>query len=85
MATTTVNIRMDEQTKRTMGELCDELGISMSTAFNMFAKTMVRERRLPTEVTTLDPFYSTENMNRVRHAAAALDAGHGGIHDLIED
>lgn len=83
MATTLVNVRLDEQTKKDMSELCNELGLSMSTAFNMFAKAMVRERRIPFEVAA-DPFYSAENMRHLEKAAARMDAGLGVAHDLIE-
>ncbi|KAB8286682.1 type II toxin-antitoxin system RelB/DinJ family antitoxin [Bifidobacterium avesanii] len=82
MATAMVNVRLDEQTKKDMGELCSELGMSMSTAFNMFAKAMVRERRIPFEVTA-DPFYSAENMRRLERSAAQMDAGMSSAHDLI--
>ena len=55
MATSLVNVRLDDQTKRAMSEICAELGLSMSAAFNIFAKTMVRERRIPFEsLTTLN-------------------------------
>ncbi|WP_140445205.1 MULTISPECIES: type II toxin-antitoxin system RelB/DinJ family antitoxin [unclassified Bifidobacterium] len=74
MATTLVNVRLDEATKKEMADLCAELGLSMSTAFNLFAKTMVRERRIPFEITA-DPFYSSENMRHLERAAARMDAG----------
>lgn len=50
MASTIVNFRLDESTKRAMEEICDEIGISMSAAFTIFAKAVVRERRIPFEV-----------------------------------
>ena len=46
MTSTLVNVRLDENTKKGMSEVCSELGISMSAAFNIFAKTVVRERRV---------------------------------------
>ena len=52
MAQTNVNIRMDESTKKEFNALCNEIGISVSSAFNMFAKTVVREHRIPFEITT---------------------------------
>ncbi|MBO6232702.1 MAG: type II toxin-antitoxin system RelB/DinJ family antitoxin, partial [Clostridia bacterium] len=47
MAQTLVNIRMDEELKKNMDEICKELGITMSAAVNMFAKKMTREKRIP--------------------------------------
>ena len=55
MAQTNVNIRMDETTKRQFDAFCSEVGLSVSAAFNLFAKTVVRERRIPFEITTEVP------------------------------
>lgn len=54
MAQTLVNIRMDEELKKNMDEICKELGITMSAAFNMFARKMTREKRIPFDVSILD-------------------------------
>ncbi len=55
MAQTNVNIRMDEATKIAFDKFCDEIGLSVSSAFNIFAKTVVREQRIPFEITTEVP------------------------------
>ena len=55
MAQTNVNIRMDEATKIAFDKFCDEIGLSVSAAFNIFAKTVVREQRIPFELTTEVP------------------------------
>lgn len=55
MPQTNVNIRMDEETKKAFDEFCSEIGISVSSAFNIFAKTVVREQRIPFELTTEIP------------------------------
>ena len=55
MAQTNVNIRMDEATKIAFDKFCQEIGISVSSAFNIFAKTVVREQRIPFELTTEVP------------------------------
>ena len=47
MAQISVNIRMDEETKKAFDQFCDEIGLSVSAAFNIFAKTVVREQRIP--------------------------------------
>ncbi|MCL2588311.1 MAG: type II toxin-antitoxin system RelB/DinJ family antitoxin [Oscillospiraceae bacterium] len=83
MAQASINFRMDEDLKKEMEATCDDLGINMTTAFTIFAKKMSRERRIPFEV-SVDPFYSEQNMARLRAAAARLDAGQGVEHDLIE-
>ena len=74
MSQTTVNIRMDENLKKSMEQTCKELGMSMSTAFTIFAKKVTREQRIPFEV-SVDPFYSESNF---RHQRESLDQLHRG-------
>ena len=50
MAQITFSLRMDEAVKRQFDELCDEFGITPSAAMNMFAKAVVRERRIPFDI-----------------------------------
>lgn len=74
MAQTLVNVRMDEEVKRSMEETCKELGITMSTAFNIFAIKMSREKRIPFEV-SIDPFYSENNMKAIKESIKQLEEG----------
>jgi len=83
MAQAMVNFRMDEELKRGMEQVCKELGMSITTAFTIFAAKVSREKRIPFEV-ELDPFYSEANMKRLRRAIAELKAGKGVEHELIE-
>ncbi len=55
MAQTNINIRMDEATKIAFDKFCREIGLSTSAAFNIFAKTVVREQRIPFALTTEVP------------------------------
>ena len=48
--TTLVNFRLDQDTKRSMEGVCRDLGMSMTTAFTLFAKKVNRERRIPFDV-----------------------------------
>ena len=43
MAHTNINIRMDEDLKRSMESLCQELGMNLTTAVTVFFKKAVRE------------------------------------------
>ena len=74
MAQTLVNVRMDEEVERSMEETCKELGITMSTAFNIFARKMSREKRIPFEV-SIDPFYSENNMKAIKESIKQLEEG----------
>lgn len=44
MAQTMVNFRMDEDLKKGMEQACKEMGLSMTTAFTMFATKVSREK-----------------------------------------
>lgn len=50
MAQININIRMDEGLKKEFEWLCTEFGLNMTTAFNVFAKAVVRGRRIPFEI-----------------------------------
>ena len=50
MAQVLVNFRIDEDVKRDMEQACREMGLSMSTAFAIFAKKVGREKRIPFEI-----------------------------------
>lgn len=81
--TVNVNFRMDEELKKSMEKICSDMGLSMTTAFTIFAKKVIRERRIPFEVSA-DPFYSENNMAHLRRGISALNAGKGVEHELIE-
>ncbi len=74
MAQTLINFRIDENTKKQLEEICNELGITMSTAFNMFVKKVIREKRIPFEV-SIDPFYSETNINAINESIKQLKEG----------
>ena len=84
MAQKTVSIRMDDTLKKNMEETCSELGMTMTTAFIMYAKKVTREKRIPFEV-SIDPFYSDENMKHLKNSIQNLESGKGKAHELIED
>ena len=50
-----VNIRMDDTTKAQFDAFCSEVGLSVSAAFNLFAKRVVKEQRIPFDITTEVP------------------------------
>jgi DNA-damage-inducible protein J len=85
MAQTLINIRMDENLKKSMEETCQELGINLTTAFTIFAKKVSREKRIPFEL-SIDPFYSESNMNRLRKAIDDVETGKSKLteHEFIE-
>ncbi len=51
MASVNVTIRMDEKDKKDVEKLFSEFGLTMNTAFNMFAKQVIREQSIPFKIT----------------------------------
>lgn len=74
MAQTMINVRIDEDVKKSMETICKELGITVSAAFNIFAKKMIREKRIPFEV-SIDPFYSENNLKIIYESIKQLESG----------
>lgn len=60
MAQATFSIRMDEKLKKQFDELCENFGMSATTAFNVFAKAVVRERKIPFEISAPEPQITRE-------------------------
>ncbi|MCL2494618.1 MAG: type II toxin-antitoxin system RelB/DinJ family antitoxin [Oscillospiraceae bacterium] len=84
MAQGTLSIRMDNTLKEQFHRMCEEFGMSVSTAVTLFAKAILREQKIPFEIAAVDPFYSDYNQARLNRAIANLDAGRGTEHELIE-
>lgn len=78
------SVRIDDDLKRSAELVCEELGLSMSAAINIYLKKLTREKRIPFDV-AVDPFYSDANMKHLEKALAALNRGEGKFHELIEE
>ena len=83
--TVNVNFKLDEDVKKSMEQVCSDLGLSMSAAFTIFAKKVSREKRIPFEV-SVDPFYSESNIKKKKKVMKDIRNGkaHFAEHDLIE-
>lgn len=80
-----INLRVDDEVKRSAERTLNDIGLSMSTAINIFLKTVVRENRIPFELSA-DPFYSKENMAELERRVADIRSGQSTLkeHELIE-
>ena len=67
MANVNITIRMDEHLKEQADELFSDLGLTMSSAFSIFAKQAIREQRIPFEIKRNTPvaMASDEAVNAV--------------------
>ena len=83
MAQSTISVRVNDNDKKLFEDFCEQTGLNVSVAINMFVKSVIREQKLPFEVKA-DPFYSDENMEVLRRSIKQLESGKGVAHELIE-
>jgi addiction module antitoxin, relB/dinJ family len=76
-----INFRVDDTVKAKAERACAAMGLTMSTAINIFLTKLANEQRIPFEV-AVDPFYSEENMERLKKSIADLNAGKGKVHEV---
>lgn len=79
----TISIRMDDDLKNDVENICSELGLSMTAAFTIFAKKMSREKRIPFDV-SIDPFYSDMNMTALHESIDQMEKGKVVVKSLEE-
>ena len=76
---TTVNFRIEESLKADLEALCEDLGITMTTAFTIFAKKATRENRIPFDLTG-DPLKGVKRMSQsYEEAGVNLEAGYESV------
>lgn len=88
MANTNINIRMDSELKKQFESFCADMGMTMTTAFNLFAKKTVREYRIPFEVGAEIPNEETkEAMEEVRRMKAdpSIGKAYTDVNAMMED
>ena len=78
-----INFRIEKDLKDELDILCGEIGMTVTTAFTIFAKKFVRERRLPF-IVDADPFYSEKNMERLKRSIEQLETKGGTVHEITE-
>ena len=83
---TQISLRVDDEVKARAVHACEQMGIPLSTAINIYLVKLGNECRIPFEVSA-DPFYSESNQNYLRKIAADIKNGtaHFAEHDLIEE
>jgi len=79
-----ISLRIDDDVKKNAEQVCSDIGISMSTAITIYLKKLGREKRIPFELSA-DPFYSDENISRLRKSIAQMESTGGIIHEVNLD
>jgi len=74
--TTNLNIRIDKELKEQAEVFFSELGLNMSSAFNVFVRQSLRQGKIPFEISIVaDPFYSSTNMAVLRQSIQEANEG----------
>lgn len=85
MSLATLTARVDEKDKVNFDAFCSNVGLNTSTAINLFVKAVLREKRIPFEISIApDPFFSERNIAYVKKSVQELKSGKGTPHELIE-
>ena len=88
MANTNINIRMDADLKRQVEAFCADMGMTMTTAFNVFARKAVREYSIPFDIRGDVPNAETkEAIQEVKKMKAnpGLGKTYSDVDQMMED
>lgn len=84
MAQATFSVRMDESLKKQFDGLCQEFGMNATTAINIFARAVVRQRKIPFEISSPETNITREGAMQAFMALRA-QAKENGIADMSLD
>jgi DNA-damage-inducible protein J len=74
---------MDADIKKRFDAFCADAGMNATVAVNIFARAVLRERRIPFEITgSDDPLYSVKNQVQITSTMEQPEAGKGTDYDL---
>ena len=69
-----LSMRVDDKVKKRAELACEALGLSMTTAINLYLVKLGNEMRIPFEV-SIDPFYSESNIKALKESIKQLEEG----------
>ncbi|HBB14732.1 MAG: type II toxin-antitoxin system RelB/DinJ family antitoxin [Treponema sp.] len=77
MAQANLTIRIDNSDKKAFAEICKSMGLSVSAAYNVFTKAVIRSRKIPFEVQAQDDdgFYNPANIRHLEEQVKLYNEG----------
>ena len=86
-STTNISIRMDSELKAQADALFNELGMNLSTAFNIFVRQSLREGRIPFSISLDAPNQETIAALREAERIAKVPSvkGYDNLDELFAD
>ena len=82
--TTTITTRVASDDKALFDAFCESVGLTASSAINLFIKATLREGEIPFKIKA-DPFYSEKNQSLLLKSKKEMDETGGTVHDLDLD
>ena len=81
-----INLRVDDDVKKQAELVCNDIGISLSSAINIYLKKLGREYRIPFDV-SVDPIYSKKNIEYLEEKFSEYKKGNMKLieNEIIED
>lgn len=83
MAQATLTARIDPIDKKNFETFCNTVGLTVSSAINLYVKAVLQKQKLPFEISA-DPFCNEENLNMLRQSIKQAQNGQLASHELIE-
>ena len=83
MPQTNVNIRMDADLKNEFDLFCKEIGLTMTTAINIYVKKVVDEQRIPFELSLKKP--NAQTILAFKEAEQALTSGDYKVYSSFKE
>lgn len=81
----TVSLRFEDEMKKQLDEMCEEMGMNLTTFFMIYAKKALRDRRIPFDIVApVDPFYSKSNQEQLKKADQQIKDGRTVIRTIEE-
>ena len=72
MAQVSINFRVDNNLKKEFSKLCDEMGLSITSAFTTFMKMTIKEQGIPFEI-KVEKKISKENVEKAFEYLKKID------------
>lgn len=79
-----ITIKTDEQIKKEFNSICEELGLNMSVAINIFMKTVLREHGFPFELKLKEPNETTLKVIEEAEKGENLNGPYKTVQELME-
>ena len=77
MAQANLTIRIDNSDKKLFSEICKSMGLTVSAAYSVFTKAVIRNRKIPFEIEAEsdDGFYNPANIRHLEELKRLEEQG----------